>query len=160
MNANGFKRTTSPAPKEQATWGFAQDRPYPTVAPALLTLAREGLCVVEMPCSSDQPCRWSQAIAQCVARGDCRGGVIFCEDPGLVCCVANKVPGLRAIAIATISQATRAALTLNANLLAVEMPGRTYFEIRQILRTMCLSARSCPDSVASILQELDGHAHR
>ena len=82
-------------------------------------------------------CRWAQAVAECVARGECCGGVVFCDDPGLVCCVANKVPGLRAVAVATVGQAARATLTLGANLLAVEMPGRTFFEMRQILRTLC-----------------------
>jgi ribose 5-phosphate isomerase RpiB len=86
--------------------------------------------------------------------------VVFCEDPGLVCCVANKVAGLRAVAVSTISQAARATLTLNANLLAVEMPGRTYFEVRQILRTLCNGSGICPEGVACTLQELDGHAHR
>ena len=105
-------------------------------------------------------CDWARTLAECVGRGDCRGGVVFCEDPGLVCCVANKVAGLRAVAVSTIGQAARATLTLNANLLAVEMPGRTYFEVRQILRTLCVSARACPDAIACTLRELDGHAHR
>jgi ribose 5-phosphate isomerase RpiB len=87
--------------------------------------------------------------------------VLFCHDPGLVCCVANKLPGLRAAAVLTVAQAARATLQLGANLVAVEMPGRTFFEVRQILRTVCLSpAIACPAGVACTLQELDGHAHR
>ena len=78
---------------------------------------------------------------------------------GLVCCVANKVPGLRAAAVTTVAQAARATHSLGANLLAVEMPGRTYFEVRQILRAVC-GAGACPDTVAGTLRELDGHAHR
>ena len=96
----------------------------------------------------------------CVKRGECCGGVIFCGDPGLICCVANKTVGVRATAATTVSQAARATLTLGANLIAVEMPGRTFFEIRQILRTLCLTATACPADVACTLQELDGHAHR
>ena len=88
------------------------------------------------------------------------GGVVFCHDPGLVCCVANKVPGLRAAAVTTVAQAARATLTLGANLLAVEMPGRTYFEMRQILRLLCDGRRPVRHGVACTLQELDGHAHR
>jgi hypothetical protein len=140
--------------------GYAQDRAYLPVGLAVLALRREGLSVEELPCAvSDAACRWSHAVAACVARGDCRGAVVFCEDPGLVCCVANKVPGLRAAAVATVAQAARAKLTLGANLLAVEMPGRTYFEVRQILRAVC-AAGACPDTVACTLRELDGHAHR
>jgi ribose 5-phosphate isomerase RpiB len=87
--------------------------------------------------------------------------VVFCGDPGLVCCVANKVPGLRAAAAWTVTQAARAALALGANLVAVEMPGRTFFEVRQILRALCAGGGSgCPGDVARTLGELDGHAHR
>ena len=53
-----------------------------------------------------------------------------------------------------------ATLTLAANLLAVEMPGRTFFEVRQILRICCAAAAVCPAPLAGTLQELDGHAHR
>jgi ribose 5-phosphate isomerase RpiB len=141
--------------------GYAEDRPYPMVACAVLALRREGHCLVELACAkTESPCRWSHAVATCLARGDCHGGVMFCEDPGLVCCVANKVPGLRAVAVTTVSQAARATHTLGANLLAVEMPGRTYYEVRQILRTLCTGTGACPDGIACTLRELDGHAHR
>jgi ribose 5-phosphate isomerase RpiB len=87
--------------------------------------------------------------------------VIFCSDAGLLCCVANKVAGLRAAPANTVAQAARATLSLGANLIAVEMPGRTFFEVRQIIRTCCLAAPpACPAGVACTLQELDGHAHR
>jgi hypothetical protein len=143
------------------TRGYATDRAYPQIAPALLALVREGLCLVELAVGSPQaPPRWSRAVAACLARGECRGAAVFCEDPGLVCCVANKVPGLRAAAVTTVSQAARATLSLGANLLAVEMPGRTYFEVRQILRTICNNATACPADVADTLGELDGFAHR
>jgi hypothetical protein len=42
----------------------------------------------------------------------------------------------------------------------VEMPGRTFFEVRQILRTLLGNGTTCPDGVACTLRELDGHAHR
>jgi hypothetical protein len=50
---------------------------------------------------------------------------------------------------------------LGANLLAVEMPGRTFFEVRQILHILCASGEPvCPPGVACTLTELDRHAHR
>jgi hypothetical protein len=149
MSANG---------RNTAAWGIAQDRPYPMVQMALQALARESAPVRELPACDGPGCDWAKSVAECVARGDCCGGVVFCEDPGLVCCVANKVPGLRAAAVGTVAQATRATRTLGVNLLAVEMPGRTYFEVRQILRT--LSQPVCPDDIATVLRGLDGHAHR
>jgi hypothetical protein len=95
-----------------------------------------------------------------VGRAECLGGILFCRDAGLVCCVANKLPGLRAVAVASVAQAARATLAVGANLVAVEMPGRTFFEVRQILRTLCQAGAACPSGLACSLQELDGHAHR
>ncbi len=141
--------------------GYAADRPYPPVMPAVLAVRREGHNVTELSCADKgSACRWSRAVGECEARGECGGGVLFCEDPGLVCCVANKVPGVRAVGVTTVGQAARAVLTAGANLLAVEMPGRTYFEVSQILRTLCAGTAACPDCLATTLRELDGHAHR
>jgi hypothetical protein len=142
-------------------YGYGQDRPHPMVRSAVLGLAREGLNLREWSGAGDGLlCRWAKAVGECLAKGECAGGVLFCADPGLVCCVANKVPGLRAAAITTVAQAARATVSMAANLLVVEMPGRTFFEIRQILRTLIGSALLCPDGVACTLRELDGHAHR
>jgi ribose 5-phosphate isomerase RpiB len=149
-----------PGPLQKMTWGYALDRPQALVQAAVHSLARDGLALKELSTPlTDLLCRWSRALAECVASGACPGGVLFCEDPGLACCVANKVPGLRAVPVSTVAQAARASLTLAANLLAVEMPGRTFYEVRQILRILCTST-NCPDGVACTLQELDGHAHR
>lgn len=149
MNGNGH------------VWGFGQDRAYPMVQAAVRMLMREKLSLRELSCPSDDPgCLWAKAVAECLARGECKGGVLFCDDPGLVACVANKVAGLRAVPVTTVCQAARATLTLAANLLVVEMPGRTFFEIRQILRTLVANGTTCPDGVACTLKELDGHAHR
>jgi hypothetical protein len=163
LRTNGIRIVRQvPAPaKTTPSWGHGQDRPYPLVESALLALAREGIQLYPWPAAGDDlPCRWARALAQCVARGECAGGVLFCADPGLACCVANKLPGLRAVAVTTVAQAARATLALAANLLVVEMPGRTFFEVRQILRTLSGSTMSCPDGVACTLRELDGHAHR
>jgi ribose 5-phosphate isomerase RpiB len=165
LRANGILVTREEPQEQQAaprTWGHAQQRPYPMVHSAVQAARREGARVTEWPVASGGTLAgWARALAECVARGDCCGGVIFCDDPGLVCCVANKVGGLRAVPVVTVAQAARATLTLGANLLAVEMPGRTFFEIRQILRILCCPAgAACPPGVACTLEELDGHAHR
>jgi hypothetical protein len=145
-----------------AAWGYAQDRPHGLVQSAVQSLEREGIRWKPLPpAEASSPCLWAKALAECVARGECQGGVVFCQDPGLVCCVANKVAGLRGVAVTTVAQAGRAVLTLGPNLVAVEMPGRTFFEIRQILRVLCVPGQAaCPPGVACALQELDGHAHR
>ena len=41
------------------------------------------------------------------------------------------------------------------------VPGRTFFEVRQILRICCsVAAPACPPGLACTLKELEGHAHR
>src|SRR5205823_13140539 len=83
----------------QPAWGYAQDRPYPLVRSAVQALERDGVLLKELgKDGADAACRWSRSLADCIARGECLGGIVFCEDPGLVCCVANKVSGLRAVA--------------------------------------------------------------
>lgn len=142
------------------TWGVGQDRPHVMVQCAIQTLGREGWTLRDLPGVKDLPCRWAKAIAECLASGECHGGVLFCDDPGLVACVANKVPGLRAVPVVTVAQAIRATRSLAANLLVVEMPGRTFFEVRQIMRTLCANGTCCPAGVAATLKELETHAHR
>jgi hypothetical protein len=165
LRANGvrIRRQAQQEPRvPAAAWGIAQERPHPLVQSAVESLAREGLAVRALqPTARGIPCRWALAIAQCVAGGECRGGVVFCDDAGLVCCVANKVAGLRAAAVATVAQAARAVQGLGTNLVAVELAGRTFFEVRQILRTVCAAGEpTCPPGIASTLGELEGHAHR
>lgn len=149
-------------PTTDGLWGVAQDRPYPVVASVINGLARDGIPVKELKTApAENASGWARELGACIVRGECLGGVCFCEDPGLVCCVANKVAGIRAVAVASAAHATRASRTLGVNLAAVEMSGRTFFEIRQILKTLCSSSSHvCPDGVACTLQELDGHAHR
>jgi hypothetical protein len=142
-----------------AAWGYAQEQQYPLVAGVMQSLRREGLHLVSLQAAEGKDLSvLVKTIANCVVRGDCLGGVVLCSDPGLACCVANKFKGLRAAAAMNVHQASRALKTLGANLIAIEMPGPTFFEIRQMIR--CLGKpSSCPEPVACVLRELD-HAHR
>jgi ribose 5-phosphate isomerase RpiB len=99
-------------------------------------------------------------VAECLRDGRCRTALLFCSDPCLACCVANKVPGVRAATVATVAQAARALEQLGANLLVVAMADRTYFECKELLRLCRAGAADCPPAVARVLKELDGHAHR
>jgi ribose 5-phosphate isomerase RpiB len=141
-------------------WGYAQEQSYAMVHSVMQSLGREGFDLQPLPAVAEKnPSAWAKAIADCLARRDCQGGLVFCADPGVVCCVANKVKGLRAVPASNVRQAARAAKNLGANLVAIEMPGPTFFELRQMIRCLCKPSQ-CPDSVARVLQELDGHAHR
>lgn len=168
MIANGRKvvpsggpvaRNGHAAPVATALWGFGQDRPYDYVAAAVSSLRREGLAVRELPLSGG-PHAWAREVASAVASGELTAAVVFCSVPCVAACVANKVPGVRAVSVSTVGQACLATLELAANLLVVEMPGRTFFEVKQFLRTIHNPGAACPDHVARTLQEMDGRAHR
>jgi hypothetical protein len=165
LRMNGVRISRQQAeekPAAKVTWGYVLDKANPLATSAVRSLERDGLTLKELQGKNEGPvCRWAKAVAECVAQGGCIGCVVFCEDSGLVCCVANKLAGLRAAAIASTPQAARAVMTFGPNLVAIEMSGRTFFELRQILKTICGVDRPlCPDDSALTLQELDGHAHR
>jgi hypothetical protein len=141
---------------------YALERPEPQVHAALAAHAREGVDWRELPPrGSEEPCRWARAIAERVTAGEWQRALVFCADAGLVCCVANKVKGVRSVDVTSAMRATRAVQSLAANVLVVEVPGPTFFELRQILRVVAgIRTATCPPGLAGTLKELDGHAHR
>jgi hypothetical protein len=151
LKARGIRVTwqdAKPAPvNENCLWGYAQERPDTAVASAMQALERDGIRLAALDVPADA--LWKAGA----------GAIVFCGDPGLVCCVANKYSGVRAAVVATPQAAARARQSLGANLFAIEMPGRTFFELRQILRTICAGGPACPAALAKTLKELDGHAH-
>jgi len=164
LDAAGIRVTRESAearPPSSGHWGLAQERTLANVSSAVGSLEREGVRFTSLPGpGSSSPCAWAQTVAERVSRGECKAAVLFCDDGGLMCCVANKLPGLRAVVGASTLDAGRASATLGANLVAVSPTGRTFFELRQILRIVCQAGSpACPADVARALQELDGHAH-
>jgi ribose 5-phosphate isomerase RpiB len=166
LRARGVGITRQSAPprvaNQQAAWGYAQDRPYPLVESLTKALEREGIQLRELAGrGAADSCAWARQVAVCIARGECCGGLVFSQESELVSCVANKVPGVRAASVSSPAQAARATTNLGANLLVVDMTGRTLFEIRQMIRGLCSGGiPACPAPAAHLLQELDGHAHR
>ena len=147
--------------RTQAGWAYAvEGKPSTMLDVALRSLRRQQAEPRQLAECAGEACVWFRELAACLARGDCRGAVLFCADPGLACCVANKVPGVRAVAVGGVAQAVRALQNLGANLLVVEMAGRTYYECRELLRLCQEHPSDCPPGLACVLQELDGHAHR
>lgn len=143
-----------------AGWGYAvEGRPSTMLQIALRAAQRNGHSPQTLPACEGETCDWVRRVAECLHNGRCRTAVLFCRDACLACCVANKVPGVRAASVTTVAQAARALEKLGANLLVVEMADRTYFECKELLR-LCCDGAACPPGVACVLQELDGHAHR
>jgi hypothetical protein len=151
LRARGIRITWQDAKSapadETCQWGYAQERPDSAVTSAVQALERDGIRLAALDVPADA--LWKAGA----------GAIVFCGDPGLVCCVANKYSGVRAAVVATPQAAARARQSLGANLFAIEMPGPTFFELRQILRTICAGAPACPAALATTLKELDGHAH-
>jgi hypothetical protein len=144
--------------RTSATWAYAvEGKPSTMLEIALRSVGQQPRLLPE--CNGDTGA-WVRDVAVCLADGNCRAAVLFCKDAGLACCVANKVPGVRAVAVAGVGQAVRALQNLGANLVVVEMAGRTYYECRELLRLCRDHTSACPPGLACVLQELDGHAHR
>jgi hypothetical protein len=142
-------------------WGYTvEGKPSAMLAAALRSARRNGSPPRDLPQCNGEACHWVRGVAECLASGECRAAVLFCTDSGLACCVANKVPGIRAVAVEGVGQAVRALRNLGANLLVVEMAGRTFYECRELLRLCQDYPSACPPGLACVLQELDGHAHR
>jgi hypothetical protein len=154
------REETKTSPTKPSRLGVAQERPDSAVESAIRALDRDGLSLTPLQGCTGPTCDWARALAECIAKGTCEAGVLFCVDPALVCCVANKVIGVRAAAVSSVVQSARALTNLGANLLAVETPGRTFFEIRQILKNLAAATLTCPPGVACTLKELETHAHR
>jgi hypothetical protein len=152
MSANG---------QAQPRWGYAvEGKPTTMLEIALRSFGRQGHAPQLLPTCNGQPCQWARDVATYLSKGECRIAVLFCLDSCLACCVANKVPGVRAAAVSSVPQASRALRQLGANLLVVEMAGRTYYECRELLKLCYERPSACPDGLACVLEELDGHAHR
>ena len=140
------------APLVASNWAYGQDRAFAMVGAAVQTLARSGEAWEPLH-AAGSAVAWAAAVAELVARGEYDGIVLFCADPAMAALIANKTPGVRAAAVSTVDQAARATLTIAANLVAVEMPGRTFFEIRHILHLVRESRLGCPAELASLLHE-------
>jgi hypothetical protein len=157
LRARGVRITTAVARAETTPahggWLCINEVRDPLVTSALQALSRDGILLTEAVVAP------VARLASQVSAG--AGIVVVSGDPALLCCLANKHAGVRAAAVHSAAQAARARTSLGANLFVVEMPGRTFFELRQILRTIATSPPPpCPAALAATLKEIEGHAHR
>lgn len=123
---------TSPAGPGASTgqlW-IGKDRDYPFLG---LGLRMAGNSPESTSAQSDpvmlaaEAARWRQENAA-------GASVIFTCLPEMVAYEAGRLSGIPSAAVSAVHQAVRALATMQRPILAVEMPGRTPFEIRQILR--------------------------
>ena len=140
------------------SWFYAQEKLDSMMATVVKALQSDGVALVPLD-ATGPTATWAKAVGEAILRAN-QGGIAVCSDAGLVCCVANKLSGIRAAAVFNVAQVRRAKSGLAANLFAVETSGRTFFELKQMLRTIATTGGECPPAVAETLQEMDGHAHR
>jgi hypothetical protein len=138
-------------------WCCSSEKPFLPVETALAGLSRDGISFAAWPTGNGEPlAQWVRWLAEHLAAGECAGAVAFCQDAALAVCVANKVATIRAAAVANGNQVKVAFQSFAANWLAVTVPGPTFFEIRQILRTIATTPKpECPPNAAEILAELE-----
>lgn len=144
------KETTEP---KAGGWCYAMEKPEAMIRSTIQALERDGITLTLIEGSP-------RGIAETILRDGHRGGIVFAVDSPLVACIANKVAGIRAVSAVNVAQVTRAKQNLGANLFAIETAGRTFFELRQMSKAIVTGAAPCPDEIAKVLKELDGHAHR
>src|SRR5262245_48232032 len=145
------------APK-QGTWGYAREKHDAMISAAIKATERDGSTLTPLDITAASG-SWTRKAAQTILAGHL-GGIVFCGDPASACCVANKIAGMRAAPVANTAQVLRAKKNLGANLFAIEMPGPTFFEVRQMLKAIVTGVARCPEEIANVLKELDGNAHR
>lgn len=131
-------RSVSPL---SATWGIAEQTPSPLVASALKAI--EGRSFLAMGSAKGTLPDWVRSIALKVAAGNPVGALVFSDHPGLASCVANKVRGIRAAMVSQPGEVKTLQQSLGPNVIAITS-GRTYFELRQIVKLATESAPTNP----------------
>ncbi|MFQ3650075.1 MAG: hypothetical protein SNJ75_07055 [Gemmataceae bacterium] len=142
-----------------ARWSVWYDRAYPFLPAVAQTLLREGFAI-RFHQVHGSPFEWTREIAQSVSLNHLSGGVVFTCVPHVVSCIANKIAGIRAAMVSSIFQLNSATLELQPNFIVVEMPGRTFFEMKQFVRSFLIPTPSLSPELAHLFQELEHHAHR
>lgn len=79
-------------------------------------------------------------------------GAIVTSHPAAAVCLANRLPGVRAIAPARPESVLPECKDVGANVLVIDPAGRGFFQVKQMIREFCLSGRhECPKSLRAQL---------
>lgn len=70
--------------------------------------------------------------------------IAFSDRAELIACYANRLPKIRAAVVSSIETLTAMAKSLGANLIVIDPNGRSYIELRNILRTCAALGRPQP----------------
>ncbi|MCI0379617.1 MAG: RpiB/LacA/LacB family sugar-phosphate isomerase [Gemmataceae bacterium] len=139
-------------------WHYATENPDSLVDAAIQSLARDGLHFVKWKTAAEPIAACAKVLTGLLVGKESAGGVVFCSNPWLMCCVANKVTGVRAATVQNAKEAAQARASTGANFFAVPMPGRTVFEVKSLLKAVVTTTPKCADETTKVFEELDQHA--
>jgi hypothetical protein len=155
-------RTEAVHKKAAQSWSIAIERGNAAAMAVCKALSRDGRGpeLLESPEKLSPP-RWYRSLAQALSEAQVRGLLVFCSDAAVCVCVAGKATGVRPAVAVSPAQVARALITLGSNFVALETAGRTFYELRQMVRTVIDSGKpQAPPELALVLKEQDGSAHR
>ncbi|MCI0738597.1 MAG: RpiB/LacA/LacB family sugar-phosphate isomerase [Gemmataceae bacterium] len=158
VSASGGRKP--PDDRTRRVWHCVTENPDSLVEAAIQSLARDGLTFGKWDSTRVPVAVWAKALAGQLVGKESAGGVVFCSNPWLMCCVANKVTGVRAATVQNAKEASQAMASFGANFFAVTMPGRTLFELKSLLRSVATTKPKCADETTKVFEEIDRHAHR
>lgn len=84
-----------------------------------------------------------QAVSA-VCTAEAAGVVVLTGEPEVATCLANRNPRIRAATAHSVEAVQRIKKSLQPNLLAVDPAGRSFFELRNLLRAFSASVPSVP----------------
>lgn len=156
----GAPTTNGPQATPKSTGpGVAVEQADGIVSGVVSALQKEGLSFQTWAPKGSNLAGWAWSLGLLVKETN-QTGIALVSDPALVACVAAKVAGVRPAQVLSALQVTRAMKGFGANLLAIEMPGRTFFELKQILRAAAATIPGSAAELERVFKEIDGHAHR
>lgn len=103
-----------------------------TVEKVLDDAARSGSIGSDRKSASDAQSA-AKAAAEAIDRGN-NGAVAFSSEPEIVACLANRNDKVRAAVVVDAAAVSRVKAGLNGNVFVVDPVGRSYFELKNLLR--------------------------
>ncbi len=116
---------------------------------AIITRSTTSLVAASEWVAKESAIQWKHELAGChkeaaeravgaICRGECDGAVVLTGKPESVACRANRNPKVRGAAVATIARIKAVRGHLAPNLFAVDPGEKSAFELRNLLREICL----------------------
>jgi len=90
-----------------------------------------------------------------VARREVARGVAFVQDGALPVCIANKYNGIRAALGVNVPMVEEAVRSLGINVLVLEYPTLTTYQMNQMIDRLMAGATSAPPEIAATIEIIE-----